>query len=135
MRLTLKPCDTRIHVNSPGGFRKLIGTGSATIGVFSLLGGYFYTAMPAAEPLKSEKVVVQLQDLDQQADFLLVGFDGPINSNRLDLTVNKVEAQGRFRYDRSYSLRPTVFGKELRLAGFPQDMTYPFPTILLFRHN
>ena len=91
--------------------------------------------MPAAEPLKNEKVVVQLQDLDQQADFLLVGFGGPINSNRLDFTVNKVEAQGRFRYDRSYSVRPRIFSKELRLAGFPQDMTYPFPTILLFRHN
>jgi hypothetical protein len=115
--------------------RQLIGTGSATIGVFSRLGGYFYTAMPAAEPLNNEKVVVQLQDLDQQADFLLVGFGGPINSNLLDSTVNKVEAQGRFRYDRSYSVRPRIFSKELRLAGFPQDMTYPFPTILLFRHN
>ena len=46
----------------------LIRRSPATIGVLRV-GGYFYTAMPAAEPLKSEKVVVQLQDLDQQADF------------------------------------------------------------------
>jgi dolichyl-phosphate-mannose-protein mannosyltransferase len=115
--------------------QKLIGDGSATVGIFPRLGGYFYTAMPAAEPLRNEKVVVQLQELDQEADFLLIGFGGPINLNRLDLTVNKVEAQGRFRYDKSYSIRPRIFRKELRLAGFPQDMTYPFPTILLFRHN
>lgn len=112
----------------------LIGRSPVTIGVLRV-GGYFYTAMPAAEPLKSEKVVVQLQDLDQQADFFLVGLTGPINSNRLHLTVKKIEAQGRFRYDRSYSVRPKIFGKELRLTGFPQDMTYPFPTILLFRRR
>jgi len=112
----------------------LIRRSPATIGVLRV-GGYFYTAMPAAEPLKSEKVVVQLQDLDQQADFFLVGLTGPINSNRLHSTVKKIEAQGRFRYDRSYSVRPKIFGKELRLTGFPQDMTYPFPTILLFRRR
>lgn len=113
--------------------QRLIGPNSATIGIFSPLGGYFYTAMPAAEPLKNEKVVVQLQDLDQQADFLLVGFGGPIDSNLLDYSVNQVEEQSRFRYESTYSVRPKIFGKELRLARFPQDMTYPFPTILLFR--
>lgn len=115
--------------------QRLIGFNSATIGIFRSLGGYFYTAMPAAEPLKNEKVVVQLQNLDQQADFLLVGFGRPIDSTLLDYSVNKVEEQSRFRYDRSYSVCPRIFGKELRLARFPQDMTYPFPTILLFRHD
>lgn len=128
----MRQTDSRLILRTD--LRNLIGTNSATIGV-SRSGGYFYTAMPAAKPLKSEKVVVQLQDLEQQADFLLIGFGAPINSNQLDLTVNKVETQGKFRYDRSYSVRPRIFEKELRLARFPQDMAYPFPTILLFRHN
>jgi len=111
----------------------LIGPRSATIGVVSRVAGYFYTAMPAAEPLKNEKVIVQLQDIDQPADFLLVGFVGPLDSNLLSFYISKVEAQGRFKYQKTYSICPRIFGKELRLAQFPQDMTYPFPTILLFR--
>jgi dolichyl-phosphate-mannose-protein mannosyltransferase len=113
--------------------QKLIGTNSVTIGIFSGLGSYFYTAMPAAEPLKSEKVIVQLQDSGQQADFLLIGFGRPIDPGLLNLTIKNVEAPGRFRYEKSYSVRPKIFGKELSLTRFPADMTYPFPTILLFR--
>jgi hypothetical protein len=30
-------------------------------------------------------------------------------------------------------MRPKIFERELPLARFPSDMTYPFPTILLFR--
>jgi hypothetical protein len=113
--------------------QKLIGTSSVTVGIFSGLGGYFYTVMPAVEPLKSEKVIVQLQDSGQQADFLLIGFGRPIDSGVLNLTVKKIEATGRFRYEKSYSAYPKIFGKKLSLARFPSDMTYPFPTILLFR--
>ena len=112
---------------------KLIGTRSVTVGVFSGLGGYFYTVMPAVDPLKSDKVVVQLQDIGQVADFFLVGFGEPIDSGLLDFVVKKVEAQGNFRYEKTYSVHPKILGRELRLARFPSDMTYPFPTILLFR--
>jgi len=113
--------------------QKLIGTSSVTVGVFSGLGGYFYTVMPAVDPLKSEKVVVQLQDIGQEADFFLVGFGRPIDSGLLNLGIKKIEAQGKFRYENIYSVHPKILGRELRLARFPSDMTYPFPTILLFR--
>jgi len=111
---------------------KMIGESPAIIGV-SRFGPYFYTVMPAAEPLESDKVIVQLQDPGQKADFFLIGFTGPIDPARLNATVRTVEAQGRFSYEKGYSVRPKLFGRELRLARFPSDMTYPFPTILLFR--
>src|SRR6266540_2999471 len=53
--------------------RNFIGEAPATIGILHLP-TYFYTAMPAAKALSSEKVTVQLQDAGQNADFLLVGF-------------------------------------------------------------
>jgi hypothetical protein len=112
--------------------QKLIGEAPAKIGIFRF-GPYFYTVMPAAKPLSSEKVAVQLQDPGQKADFFLVGFTGPIDPARLNATIRTVEAQGRFSYEKGYSMRPKLFGRELRLARFPSDMTYPFPTILLFR--
>ena len=112
--------------------QKMIGESSATIGV-SRFGPTFYTVMPAVEPLKSARVIVQLQDAGQKADFYLVGFTGQIDSTRLNVTSRMVEAQGKFRFEKSYSVRPKIFGKELGLARFPTDMTYPFPTILLFR--
>ena len=89
--------------------------------------------MPAVDPLKSEKVVVQLQDGGQEANFFLVGFQCPIDSGLLDFGIRNVEAQGRFKYEKSYSVHPNILGKEFRLERFPSDMTYPFPTILLFR--
>src|SRR5438874_3656706 len=112
--------------------QKLIGDARATIGVWQF-GPYFYTAMPAAKPLASEKVAVQLQNPAQDADFFLVGVPTQIDPARLNVIVSQVEAQGKFAYEKSYRVPVTIFGYELNLASFPQDMTYPFPTILLFR--
>ena len=112
--------------------QRLIGESPATIGI-SRFGPYFYTVMPAAVPLKSEKVKVQEQDPSQKADFFLVGFTGPIEPRLFNAIITIVERQGVFRYEKSYNVRPTIFGRKLQLARFPQDMTYPFPTILLFR--
>jgi hypothetical protein len=111
---------------------KMIGESPAIIGVLRF-GPYFYTVMPAAEPLESDKVKVRLQDPGQKADFFLVGFTGPTDPAWLNATIRAVEAQGKFRFEKSYSVRPKIFGRELGLVRFPQDMTYPFPTILLFR--
>ena len=115
-----------------GDLQKLIGDATVTVGVLKF-GGYFYTAMPAIEPLKSQKVMVRLQDPGQKADIFLAGFPVPIDSGPLDLAIKKGEANGRFRYEKSYRVCPTIFGHELQLGRFPTDMTYPFPTILLFR--
>ena len=112
--------------------QRLIGESSTTIGI-SRFGPYFYTVMPAAVPLKSEKVKVQEQDPSQKADFFLVGFTGAIEPRLFSAIITIVERQGVFRYEKSYNVRPTIFGRKLQLARFPQDMTYPFPTILLFR--
>jgi Dolichyl-phosphate-mannose-protein mannosyltransferase len=112
--------------------QKRIGESPATIGV-APFGAYFYTVMPAVEPLKSERVKIQLQEARQQADVFLIGFDRPIASAQLDGTVGQVEREGNFTYEKIYSVRPKLFGRDLQLAHFPQDMTYPFPTILLFR--
>jgi hypothetical protein len=112
--------------------QNLIDEAPASIGILHY-GPYFYTAMPAARPLNSEKVAVRLQDPGQDADFLLVGFPGQIQPPVMNATVRQVEAQGKFKYERSYSVPVTIFGHEFRLERFPMDMTYPFPTILLFR--
>ena len=89
--------------------------------------------MPAVEPLKSQRVTVQLQDPGQKADIFLAGFPVPINPAWSGTIISEIERQGRFRYEKSYVVRPRVLGRELQLARFPSDMTYPFPTILLFR--
>ena len=112
--------------------QQIIGHSQATIGVLRS-GGYFHTVMPAIEPLKSTTVATRLQDARQPADFLLVGFTGQITSAQMNAAVRRVEAQGKFKYEKSYSVYPKIFGRELRLTRFPSDMTYPFPTILLFR--
>jgi hypothetical protein len=112
--------------------QKLIGGVPATIGIWPY-GPYFYTVMPASMPLKSEKVVVDLQQPGQNADFFLVGFPIQIAPAQISAAVRQVEAQGKLKYEKSYSVRPKIFGHELNLIRFPQDMTYPFPTILLFR--
>lgn len=96
-------------------------------------GPYFYTAMPAAMPLNSEKVVVQLQDAGEDADFFLVGFSTQIGPALINATVQRVEARGKFRYTKSYRVPVRILGHEFKLRRFPQDMTYPFPMILLFR--
>jgi hypothetical protein len=112
--------------------QKLIGEAPATIGILHY-GPYFYTVMPAAKPLNSDKVAVQLQDPGQDADFFLVGFPSQISSAQINATVKHVEAQGKFNYEKSYRVPVKIFGHEFNLSRFPQDMTYPFPTILLFR--
>lgn len=112
--------------------QRTISSSPVTIGVLHY-GGYFYTVMPAVEPLKSKTVTIQLQEAPQPADFLLIGFGGTIDSAKLASTIRRVERDGNFRYVKTYSAGPELFGREFRLSDFPQDMTYPFPTILLFR--
>jgi hypothetical protein len=112
--------------------RKLIGEAPAKIGIFHF-GPYFYTVMPAAKPLNSQKVAVQLQDPGEDASFFLVGFPSQISPAQINATVAHVEAQGKFQYERSYHVPIKIFGHEFKVMRFPQDMTYPFPTILLFR--
>ena len=112
--------------------QKSIGNSNVTIGVLRNA-GYYYTVLPAVEPLKSETVVVQVQDPGQKADFFLVGFQRPIDSTQRDATIRNVEKQGSFKYERSYRNCPEVFGREFPLSRFPIDMTFPFPTILLFQ--
>ena len=112
--------------------RNFIGEAPATIGILHHP-TYFYTAMPAALPLSSEKVTVQLQDAGQNADFLLVGFSTQIDPTQFNTAVREVEAQGKFKYAKTYRVPVKIFGHEFRLMRFPQDMTYPFPMILLFR--
>jgi len=112
--------------------QKLIGTSPVTIGVFNS-GGYFFTVMPAIEPLKSKTVTIQLQDARQPADFFLVGFIRPIPAVLAQAAIGQIEGQGNFKYERIYGVRPKIFGRELHFERFPGDMTYPFPTILLFR--
>lgn len=104
----------------------------ATVSI-SDYGAYFYTVMPAVEPLKGKGLTVQLNDASQPADFFLIAFDRPIDASWRDRTIRQVERQGYFRYEKSYSAQPRIFEHELQLSSFPQDMLYPFPTILLFR--
>jgi hypothetical protein len=115
-----------------GDLQKLIGDARATIGILQF-GPYFYTAMPAAKPLATEKVAVQLQNPAQDADFFLVGVPTQIEPAQMNAIVSQVEAQGKFTYEKSYRVPVKIFGYEFKLVRFPQDMTYPFPTILLFR--
>jgi hypothetical protein len=112
--------------------QKAIGNSSATVGVSSF-GAYFHTVMPGVRPLKSKTVTVQLQEASQPADFFLMGFNRPIDPVLRALIIRRVEQQGYFRYEKTYSLQPKVFGHQLQLSSFPPDMLYPFPTILLFR--
>ncbi len=112
--------------------KNLIGETPAKIGILRF-GAYFYTAMPAAKPLASQKVAVQLQDPGQDADFLLVGFARQISSAQINATVRQIEAHGKFEYAKSYRVPVRIFGHEFRLMHFPLDMTYTFPTLLLFR--
>ena len=109
-----------------------IGNGPAKIGILRF-GPYVCTVMPAAKPLNNEKVTVQLQDPGQDADFFLIGFAREIAPAVINVTVRRVEAQGKFKYVQTYHVPVSIFGHEFNLMRFPQDMTYPFPTILLFR--
>ena len=115
-----------------GDLKNLIGDARATIGILQY-GPYFYTAMPAAKPLASDKVAVKLQNPGQEADFFLIGLQTQIEPAQMNAIVRQVEAQGKFTYEQSYRVPVRIFGHEFKLVRFPQDMTYPFPTILLFR--
>jgi hypothetical protein len=110
----------------------LIGKTPATISI-SRLGPYFYTVMPATAPLKSDKVTVQLQEPWQKADFFLVGLPRQTRLVHTNAIIRAIEAQGVFKYEKSYNVPVWIFGQQFNLARFPQDMTYPFPMILLFR--
>jgi hypothetical protein len=112
--------------------QNLIGNGPAKIGILRF-GPYFCTVMPAAKPLNNEKVTVQLQDPGQDADFFLIGFAREIAPAVINVAVRRVEAQGKFKYVQTYHVPVSIFGHEFNVMRFPQDMTYPFPTILLFR--
>ena len=112
--------------------QNLIGETPARIGVFHS-GAYFYTVMPAVKPLNSGKVTVLLQNAGENVDFFVIGFGRQISPAQLKATVKAVEMPGKFRYVRSYKVPVRIFGHEFSLTRFPQDMTYPFPTILLFR--
>jgi hypothetical protein len=114
--------------------RELIKDRSATSIAVSESGCYFYTAMPGVFPLKSDKVAVQLENsLIPSGDFFVIGFERPLAENSRSSTIRRVESGGAFRFMKAYSHAPTIFGKRLDLSDFPPDMTYPFPTILLFR--
>jgi len=109
-----------------------IGDRPARIGILHV-GPDFYTVMPAAKALNNEKVTVQLQDPGENADFLLVGFPTEPAPALINATVRQVETQGKFKYAKSYRVPVRIFGHEFSLTHFPPDMTYSFPTILLFR--
>jgi hypothetical protein len=112
--------------------QNLIGDRPAKIGILRV-GAYFYTAMPAAKPLNSERVTIQLQGPGEDADFLVVGFARQISWAQIDVTVRQIEAHGKFEYAKSYRVPVRIFGHEFKLTNFPLDMTYTFPTLLLFR--
>ncbi len=113
--------------------RDLIKDRSAATVAVSEYGCYFYTVMPAVLPLKGDKVAVELESaIIEPADFYVIGFEGPPAESSRNSTIRKVESGGVFRFMKAYSRAPTVFGKTLDLSHFPPDMTYPFPTILLF---
>jgi dolichyl-phosphate-mannose-protein mannosyltransferase len=112
--------------------QNFIGEAPATIGILRHA-TYFYTVMPAAQPLNSQKVAVRLQDAGENADFLLAGFPTEIDPAEISATVRDVEAKGKFKYAKSYRVPVRIFRHEFNLMHFPQDMTYPFPTVLLFR--
>src|SRR5437016_4997911 len=109
-----------------------IGDRPARIGILHV-GPDFYTVMPAVKAPNNEKVTVKLQYLGVKADFLLVGFPTEAAPALINATVRQVETQGKFKYAKTYRVPVRIFGHEFSLTHFPPDMTYSFPTILLFR--
>ncbi len=117
-----------------GDMREAIKDRSSTSIAVSDAGCYFYTDMPAVFPLKSNNVAVQLESsLTAPADFFVMGFERPLTENSRTSMINQVESGGAFRFIKEYSCVPTILGKRVDMTDFPPDMTYPFPTILLFR--
>ena len=98
----------------------------AAIGI-SRFGPYFSAAMPSAVPLKGEKVMVQLQEPWQKADFFLVGFPRQPEPAHVNAIVRAIEAQGIFKYAKSYNVSVRIFGERLNLARFSSRHDLPFP--------
>jgi hypothetical protein len=96
-------------------------------------GCYFYTVMPGVDPLKGPGRTVHLQkSFSQPADLLALGFERPLSVDSTTANVTMIERAGMFRLRRVYDRTPSLFGRAIDLSEFPPDMTYPFPTILLF---
>jgi hypothetical protein len=113
--------------------QQLIKSRSSTSIAVSEGGGYFYTAMPAVRPLKSSNVAVDVENaITRPADFYVMGFERPLDEDSRKETIRQVESGGEYRFMKAYNHVPTIFGKKWNLSDFPPDMTYPFPTILLF---
>jgi hypothetical protein len=114
--------------------RQSINDRPATTIAVSEGGYYFYTAMPAVSPLKSDNVAVQLEsELPTPADLFVVGVERPMDNRLPDATVRRVESGKRYPFVEMHSRGPSIFGKSFDLSKFPPDMTYPFPTIFVFR--
>lgn len=111
--------------------KRTIDDSAATIGVVKG-GGFFYTSMPAVEHLKNPLVSVRLQDPTQEADFLVIGLTSTQPVNKVEAAVTAVEKGGKFKLKRIYLNQPRLFQQAIDLAKFPPDMTYPFPTLILF---
>jgi hypothetical protein len=109
-----------------------IGNSPCVIGV-SRSGAYFYTVMPGLRGLKNRKTEVRVQGADRPADYLLVGFRTPVPDPVLRKEIESVEKAEEFSFVRSYAATPRFLGIPIDLSSFPTDMTYPFPTILLFQ--
>ena len=76
---------------------------------------------------------VRLQKPSDAADYFVVGFERPLAKSWRDYEIKQVEKAGVFHFVKAYSRAPQLFGVRLDMSHFPPDMTYPFPTILLFR--
>jgi hypothetical protein len=126
----LRQTDVRSIVQND--LKKMIGDATVTIGILHYP-GYFHTATPAVEPLKSSKITVKLlKESDQQVDLLLVARPRPITRATCQDIINSLEAGGKFRCENVYMNQPRMFHRAIDLTRFPSDMTYPFPTLLLF---
>lgn len=112
--------------------KKMVGTSSVQIGV-QPSGAFFYTVMPAVKTLENPKIQLPVQNPSKRADFYLIGFRTPISPDQLQKTISLVEGQRKFVFLKQYSAQPRLFGRKLDLSSFPTDMTFPFPTLLLFR--
>jgi Dolichyl-phosphate-mannose-protein mannosyltransferase len=128
----MRQTDPRVALQED--LKKAIGNGEAAIGV-SKSGGYFYTAMPAVEPLRSQSISIAFQDASAPADFFVAGTERPLQENQLMLAKQNVAKENRLEFVKAYSSAPTIFGSPIDLSGFPPDMTYPFPGLLLFRSS
>jgi len=121
-----------VRVTLRNDLRAAIGNARVKINV-SPTALYFYTAMPAADPLTADHQSIALRDQSTLANYFIIGFERPLSVSQLTFQVRNIEASGNFKYVRMYYSAPSIFGKTVDLSRFPPDMIYPFPTILLFR--